>query len=55
MVGALRIGRADWEVLGDVTVLFAPFAHTLGLRRLLCEVNVVIAGDGVQVRSIRNG
>jgi hypothetical protein len=49
VLGALKIGPADWAGLGRVRVLFAPLARTPGVFRTLCEVQVII--DATRVRS----
>ena len=44
VVGALKVGPATWPASGLVRVLFAPFAHTAGLDRILCEVRLILRG-----------
>jgi hypothetical protein len=39
--------------LGPVRVLFPPFAHTPGLDRILCEVQVIIDANRVRSASVR--
>jgi hypothetical protein len=53
VVGALKIGPARWAGLGPVRVLFPPFAHTPGLDRILCEVQVIIDANRVRSASVR--
>lgn len=53
VVGAVRIGPAAWPVLGRVTVVFAPFAHTASLRHDLCEVRLVVEAGRVRSARIR--
>jgi len=53
VVGALKIGPAAWAGLGSVRLLFPPFAHTPGLERILCEVQVIIDANRVRSVSIR--
>jgi hypothetical protein len=53
VVGALKIGPATWTGLGPVRVLFPPFAHTPGLDRILCEVQVIIDAGRVRSASVR--
>jgi hypothetical protein len=48
VVGAVKIGPAAWPVLGRIAVLFAPFAHTPGLSRQLCEARLLIADGRVR-------
>jgi hypothetical protein len=50
VVGALKIGPADWPRLGVVRVLFAPFAHTPEICYGLRAVRMTVDAD--RVRSI---
>jgi hypothetical protein len=55
VAGAVKIGPVGWPVLGRVTVLFAPFAHTPGLHQRLCEVRLIVEAArvrGAQIRTI---
>ena len=55
VAGAVKVGPVAWPVLGRVSVLFAPFAHTPELRRELCEVRLIIEAArvrGAQIRTI---
>jgi hypothetical protein len=48
-VGVLAIGPTTGPTLGVARVLFAPFAHSAGLNRNLCEVRLTF--DTTRVRS----
>jgi hypothetical protein len=53
VVGALKVGPATWPRSGVVRVLFAPFAHTPGLDRILCEACVILQAGEVRSAAVR--
>jgi hypothetical protein len=53
VVGVLKLGPSTWPDLGVVRVLFAPFAHSAGLSRILCEARLIIEGSTVRRMSVR--
>ena len=53
VVGALKLGPAEWRGRGHVRVLFPPFAYTPGFEKILCEAHVLIDASRVRSTSIR--